>query len=307
VKQFRFIESQGLLIHSEFHQLLKAQGLDSFQSLYGYTGGEIFKENRFRSVIRISLGGKDARPQVFHLKKHHPPFGDKLKALFTGFSIGEGAENEWDKILKLHAIGIETMVPVAFGSVRKWGLPYRALTLTEHLYGAEKLETYLPTHFEQGLGDPKLIWSKRAIIRAVAGLARKLHAARLHHQDFYLGHILIAPRPEGRFTLYLIDLQRVKSPKRLRTSRIVKDLAQIYFSAAETDCLTRTDRLRFMKTYLEKERLTEADLALIRKIEDKSGRIAKHHAKVLARRASLGVDTPASPEKDSRSKIKSRL
>ncbi len=307
MKQFRFIESKGLLIHSDFQQILKSQGLDDFQNLYGYRGGETFKENRFRSVNRICLNGADGRPQVFHLKKHHPPFVDRLKALFTGFSIGEGAENEWDKILKLHAIGIETMVPVAFGAMRKWGLPYRALTLTEHLYGAEKLETYLPTHFEQGLGDPKLIWHKRAIIRAVAGLARKLHAAGFHHQDFYLGHILIAPRPEGRFILYLIDLQRLKAPKTLRTSRIVKDLAQVYFSAAETDCFTRTDRLRFMKTYLEKERLTEADLALVRKIEDKSGRIAKHHAKVLARRARLRVDTPPSPEKDSRSKIKSRL
>ncbi|MDX1764417.1 MAG: lipopolysaccharide kinase InaA family protein, partial [bacterium] len=178
---------------------------------------------------------------------------------------------------------------------------------TEHLYGSEKLETYLPAHFAQRLSDRDKIRHKREIIYAVARLARKLHAAGLHHQDFYLGHILIAPLPEGQFALYLIDLQRLKSPKELPTSRIVKDLAQLHFSATGAGCFTRTDRLRFMKAYLKRERLTEADLALVRKIEDKSGRIGRHHAKVLARRARLTPHEQGSSGKGHRQRIKSRL
>jgi len=284
MKRFEFIQEGCLWIHWDYHALLKGHGLNRFDALYDLSGGELFKQNRYRSVDRIYLQGEDGRSHIFHLKRHHPPLLARIRSVFTGFRIKDGAENEWGKILRLEEVGIRTMTPVAFGAFRKWGLPYQALTLTEHLYGAEKLEDYLPSHFGEGALSRDKITRKRRIIKETGKWARTFHKAGFHHQDFYLGHIFIKPGQGEDFTLHLIDLQRVREYKRLQRSMVIKDLAQINFSASQLSCLTRTDRLRFLKIYLGKKRLGRSEKDLIRSIEKKTRRISSHTKKLLARR-----------------------
>ncbi len=279
-----FIREGGLCVHPDFLDLLKQHDLNGFSALYDLTEGEIFKKNRYRSVVRIYLKEAGGKSHILHLKRHHPPLSMRLKSILTGLKIRDGAENEWDKILRLEEIGIRTMTPVAFGFSRKWGLPYRSLTLTEHLYGADKLEEYLPGRFGKGRLSPEDLACKRRIIIETARWARRFHDAGFHHQDFYLGHIFIRPDDGGNFTLHLIDLQRVREYRKLRKSRRIKDLAQINFSATQLHCLTHTDRLRFIRAYLGNQRLTGPDKALIRRIESKTRRVALHTEKLLGRR-----------------------
>ncbi len=279
-----FIREEGLFIHPGFFDLLAGNGLASFRSLYDHAEGKLFKKNRFRSVVRITLQDDNGKDHIFHLKRHHPPFLTRIKSIFTGFTVPDGAENEWEKILRLEEIGIHTMTPVAFGAVRKGGLPYRALTMTEHLYGAEKLEHFLPDRFRGEVLSPAKLTFKRRIIRETARWAARFHNAGFYHQDFYLGHIFILPGDGETFTLHLIDLQRVQESSRIRPSRVLKDLAQINFSALQLYCLTRTDRMRFIHAYLGRSRLTEEDKKLIYKMESKTLKIARHTVKMLARR-----------------------
>lgn len=285
-----FHKEGGLRIHQDYYDLLKGYGLNSFQRLYDLSGGELFKKNRYRSVVRVSLDGEQGAPHVFHLKRHHPPFWTRLKSIFTGFRIQDGAENEWSKIIRLEEIGIKTMTPVAFGSVRKWGLPFQALTLTEHLYRAEKLEDFFPAHFGGGALGVSQVAQKRRVILETARWALRFHASGFHHQDFYLGHIFIKQGEGETPSFHLIDLQRVREHKRLRRSMLIKDLAQINFSASQLSCLTRTDRLRFLKVYLEKDRFGSSEKDLIRRIENKTRRISSHTRKFLARRAESPPD-----------------
>jgi len=286
-----FIRREGLSIHSAFFELLERNGLASFSRLYGYAGGKLFKKNRFRSVVRMTLQDASGKEHVLHLKRHHPPVATRLKSILTGFNIPDGAENEWEMIRRLEAVGIRTMTPVAFGSVRRMGLPFRALTLTEDLAGAEKLEDFLPRVFgDQPLNNQE-VERKRRIIRETARWAARFHNAGFSHQDFYLGHVFIRTGKGDDFTLHLIDLQRVRESRRPRPSRILKDLAQINFSALQLPCLTRTDRMRFIHDYLGRSRLMEKDKRLIRKVESKTRRIARHTVKMLTRR---GLDAAIS-------------
>ncbi|NOY52485.1 MAG: hypothetical protein GXP58_02565 [Deltaproteobacteria bacterium] len=278
-----FTREDGLSIHPAFLDLLDRNGLASFSRLYDYPGGEQFKKNRFRSVYRITLQDRAGKEHILHVKRHFPPLETRLKSIFTGLAIRDGAKNEWEKILRLEELGIHTMTPVAFGSVRKWGLPYREITVTEHLYGAEKLEHFLPDRFGRPPLSRKVLAYKRRIISETACWAARFHRNGFYHQDFYLGHIFIQPDDDA-FTLHLIDLQRVRESRRPRSSRILKDLSQINFSALQLSCLTRTDRMRFIHAYLGRTRLTELDKDLIRKIESKTLRIAAHTEKMLARR-----------------------
>ena len=104
--------------------------------------------------------------------------------------------------------------------------------------------------------------------------ARRMHGRGAHHQDFYLNHILWCGEPE-HLDLRVIDLGRVGFARRLSRRWIVKDLAQLDYSARGLSC---TDRLRFLRLYLGR-RFTSADRWLVRRIMWKSRQIAAHTEK----------------------------
>ena len=306
MKKYEFILEDALAILPDFYELLKTNKVITFDAFWNLSSGELFKKNRYRSVVRVFLKDTDGKSHIFHLKKHHPPFLARCKSLFTGFRILDGGENEWSKLLRLEEIGISTMTPVAFGTIRKWGLPYRALTVTEHLYGAEKLEDYLPAIFGDRVTLPGLVSYKRKIMTGTALWARKFHGSGFHHQDFYLGHIFIKPEKGDDFTLHMIDLQRVREPRVLRKSRVIKDLAQINYSAMQVACITQADRLRFIKAYLQLNRLDKSAKKLILMILAKTERIAAHDKKIVASKSRRSREQNHSQDMDKK-KIKESL
>jgi heptose I phosphotransferase len=115
---------------------------------------------------------------------------------------------------------------------------------------------------------------KRALLAHVAAIARRMHAAGLHHQDFYLNHFLYCGDPAD-LDIRVIDLGRVQQRPQLSHRWILKDLAQLDFSARRLSC---RDRLRFLRLYLDRP-FRPADRWLIRQIMLKSRYIATHTAK----------------------------
>jgi len=124
----------------------------------------------------------------------------------------------------------------------------------------------------------------REIIGLLARLAGRFHAAGFHHQDFYLNHVFIHMDEGGRPELILLDLQRVYRPWILRRRWVIKDLGQLNFSG-ERVALSRTDRLRFIMTYLNVSTLAVSDKVLIRRIVAKGRRVSRHVTRQLARNA----------------------
>ena len=116
-----------------------------------------------------------------------------------------------------------------------------------------------------------------------------MHAAGLHHQDFYLTHLMVpldaicatplpaadrSPAPDG-LRIQVLDLGRVRWQRRLSRRWIVKDLAQLDYSAPH---FAASERMRFLAAYLGR-RVETADRALIRRILRKSRAIARHSKK----------------------------
>jgi hypothetical protein len=101
-----------------------------------------------------------------------------------------------------------------------------------------------------------------------------MHGHGLHHQDFYLNHLLCRGDLAG-LDLRVIDLGRVRQHARLSHRWVVKDLAQLDFSARRLSC---RDRLRFLRLYLGRP-FRPADRRLVRQIVLKSWWIAAHTAK----------------------------
>jgi heptose I phosphotransferase len=101
-----------------------------------------------------------------------------------------------------------------------------------------------------------------------------MHDCGLHHQDFYLNHLLCRGEP-AELDIRVIDLGRARHRSRLSRRWIIKDLAQLDYSARKLSC---SDRLRFLRLYLGRP-FRPADRWLIRQVMLKSWLIAGHTAR----------------------------
>jgi len=168
-----------------------------------------------------------------------------------------GASNEYYAANKLAALQVDTLTPVAFG---KRGLnPARQLSfiLTEDLVNTVSLEDYC-AHWRQ---CPPSFIHKRALIKLLASVSRRMHGAGINHRDYYICHFLLhresiatpaAPRCS------LIDLHRAQLRRRTPRRWAEKDIAGLYFSAMDIG-LTQRDLLRFMCGYEGVQSIRELD------------------------------------------------
>ena len=259
---------------------LRVLGLERFERVMAFPNGQRYKENRYRSVVRIS--GEEGPSLYLKRHKRRPPLREFLAPFFRGSLPLSGGRKEWISAVRLHAVGIPTLEPVAWGERVRWlGLDQESFFISAEIGGAERLENFLPKRYRPPLTGPE-IEEKRALIRQVASLAAALHEAHMHHRDLYLGHIFIREDAPRDFHLFLIDLHRVEERRRLSWRWRIKDLAALNFTADGMP-LTRMDRLRFYRRYRGTPRLDGRDKVVIRAILRKSERIGKHTARLLAR------------------------
>ncbi|MSR58788.1 MAG: hypothetical protein EXS05_14235 [Planctomycetaceae bacterium] len=295
-EEFEIWDDGRLHIHPRFASLLRANGLTSCDAFFNYEGGELVRRVGTRETRRLTLeppacglADTPADGAVLYLKRHGPPrWRDRIMPWLHFSRPIHGARNEWEAIGLFAAAGISTMTPVAFGEAGP-----RSLLVTEALPAKCNLLEWVAAHAQcqaqcqtqcgavsnqsgvAGLTCPTLGHvGPRDLIEEVAEIARRMHSAGLHHQDFYLNHLLLCDR-DGRPDIRVIDLGRVRQQSNLGKRWIIKDLSQLDFSAAGFDCV---NRLRFLRLYLGRPFTTD-DRRTVRKIMAKSKRIASHTKK----------------------------
>jgi heptose I phosphotransferase len=208
------------------------------------------------------IDGSEER--VFYIKRHvRSSWKEYLKPLLRLTWPILGARPEWNAILRFRESKIPTMTPVALGESGE-----KSFLITEGLENCTKL-SQLTGCSGQALSNTG---QRRIILGEVARIARAMHQAGLHHQDFYLGHLMQLRTEPDR--IYVIDLGRARYQKKLSLRWIVKDLAQLDYSAEASSL----ERLRFLREYLGRP-LVRTDKRLIRLISAKRRSIARHSAK----------------------------
>jgi heptose I phosphotransferase len=269
-----------LIVNAEYAAILQRHALTSFQSLMEFEGGEVAKNLlRQRVTTRFELDTPAGGSQAFYIKRHGPsPVKEYLKPLIRLRRPILGAKNEWEAILRFHEVGIPTMTPVAYG---KSGTS--SFLVSAAIEGCIKLSDWVEHRFPANTAtDPQklhdlsdgLLVESHSLATRVATIARTMHRAGLHHQDFYLTHLLV-PERDIQSQLYVIDLGRVRQRKRLRSYWIIKDLAQLHYSSRR---LPGDTWQRFLHSYFQRS-LGAQDEALIRQIMKKSQSIARHSRK----------------------------
>jgi len=233
--------------------------------------GEVFRELEGRRTLRFELGGRG-----YFLKLHQGVgWAEVAKNLAQLRLPVVGAGNEWRAIARLRELGLRAPVAVAFGG--RGFNPARRLSflVTRELTDTVSLEELCADWRRR----PPDVAFKRALIEAVAALARAMHAGGVNHRDFYLCHLRIdVSMGAGNLTadairLTPLDLHRAQIRRRTPARWRIKDLGGLYFSARGIGLGAR-DVLRFMRAYSGRDlRAALAERAFWRKVARKAKRI----------------------------------
>ncbi len=127
---------------------------------------------------------------------------------------------------------------------RRNGLLTEGYLLTEKIPDALDLHAFL--HLLHGLPAAEARSRLRRLVEQVARVVRELHRRRLGHRDLKAANLLVSG---GQ--VWLIDLVGVACYRRLSRRRRVQNLARLNASFHGSPALTRTDRLRFLRVYLQ--------------------------------------------------------
>lgn len=263
-RTFEQNRSRGeIWIKPKFRAHLAARGLTDVDAVMRDEDGRLMRRltDRENWCLELTDGVLCTRA---YLKKHRArSLGTWLRAKL---GIGPGrtaARVEAEHCTRLAEQGIPTMCVVAFGEELSRGGRLRSFLMTEELTGYAQLDEFLDARFPENasLTDKAL----RELIEATAEVAGRFHRLGYNHRDFYTCHFFIREPSPGRFRVHMIDLQRVQKRRWLRRRWVVKDLAQLAYSAPEHP-IGRRERMLFFKRYLGVSKLRRPHKRLLRSV-----------------------------------------
>lgn len=273
------VERGRMWIDPEYRSQLERDGRATFAAMMATTDGQCFRALADRENWRLVLADGRQPPRGAFLKKHHiRTFATRLRAKF-GLPPSESAGRvEARNVARLARGGISAMRLIAYGEHLHAGGLLESFVLTEELVGFTQLDHFLRRRFP-ALNDSAALEVERItektptrrlaalteLTREVAAVARHFHAMGYNHRDFYCCHFFIREDEPERFRVHLIDLQRVEHRTRLRRRWIVKDLAQLAYSAPR-ERISRAHKMAFIKQYLGVRKLRPQDKQLIRRV-----------------------------------------
>lgn len=226
----------------EYAEVFHQQNLTTFDGFMRFAGGQQYKKNLYREVIRLEFPSSKPMFLKRHLRQKR---WDSLKSWLFLQKPKSAARQEIESIGYLEAIGVATMKPVAFGEMPQRIWEPCSFLITEEIAQGEKLERYLVEAHSKWQED---LAFRRELIRRLAFMLRNMHTHNIHHQDFYLGHILLTWHNTQDFSLVVIDLQRMRKKHRLSLRWKIKDISQLNYSAP-WPLVSIADRIRFFHEY----------------------------------------------------------
>lgn len=272
--------------NESFSRLLEDHGLLDAEALISTQQGTPLRRLATRENWRLDLEHADGHIVTLYLKKHSTrSWKNRIRARLGVGPPRTPARQEAERTTELAKLGIPTMTVAAMAErLRPDGRLISAL-LTEELTGFQQLDLFLTKRFSRP-DDPAL----EQLIAGIAELAGRFHRQGFNHRDFYSCHLFIRERddplsPEaagsgvrlGRFSIHLIDLQRVEHwPAGLRRRWVVKDLSQLAYSTP-SQLISLAAQMRFFKTYLQVSRLDRRGKRLARAVIRRAAALRRKH------------------------------
>lgn len=267
---------EQMWVDHEYRERLARLGLTSFESVISSNQGRRLRTLPDRENWRLEISDGGTRRGVY-LKRHRErSWGHRLRALLGAGPGRTAGRTEADNVAHLQQSGIGAMRLVGYGQrLRRDGWA-ESFVLTEELAGFTQLDHFLRQWFVPAAERQKRDRRLARLLDQVADVAARFHRAGFNHRDFYCCHFFIRETLPSHFAVHLIDLQRVERRRWLRQRWIVKDLAQLAYSAPR-ERITCTQRMAFVKRYLGIRKLRPSDKRLIRRVLAKQRALVRRH------------------------------
>lgn len=266
--------SKSSFIDPDYKGAFSKLGLSSIDAVFSFNAGKnLTKNNLAKYRTRLQFEIDSPAVTVFLKRYDRPPISVQFRNWLMSRSRVSCGLISFKSASELAAVGINTPKSLFYGE--QWGYFFerRSFIITEKIPNAESLERKLPDYFSETTTVEQLKM-RRSFIVQLAGFVKKFHETGYCHRDLYLSHIFYSDN--GDF--YLIDLARAFKPIIQHRRFLIKDIAQVYYSAP-AKYFSKTDRLRFYITYAGRQKLTGKDKAFIRKVINRAKRMARHDMK----------------------------
>jgi hypothetical protein len=158
----------------------------------------------------------------------------------------------------LRDAGIKTAVPLAAVEVRRWGMLERSFYVSEEIVGAKTADAYWRENVKPLAGGSGF-QARQRFLRGLGRLFQTLHQKRIYHNDLKDFNILVRVDAVGRDEFFILDLEGMRWCRRLSARRRIKNLVQLNRTLGRY--LTRSEKLGFLKFYLDREAESPATLA----------------------------------------------
>jgi heptose I phosphotransferase len=254
----------GLMwLDGRFQARLQQAELSAFDAVIRGSGGRCLRVLKDRENWYFQPPAAAEAAPGLYLKKHRQrTWWTRLRAKLAAGVGPNAARTEARQTAALGALGIEVMPLVAYGErLRADGL-LESFVVTEELAGYRELQDFLRRRFPPRSAAEPPRGELRRIVLAVAEIVRRLHEAGYNHRDLYCCHFLIREPAAGEFDIRLIDLQRVQRRRWFRRRWIIKDLAQLAYSAPR-DRVGCQDQIALVRRYLGVRKLRPRDKRLL--------------------------------------------
>lgn len=156
------------------------------------------------------------------------------------------ARRAFQAALMLERNGFKAPVIVAMGECKFSFLERENFLLTLEVEEAKPIHKFIPESLEYFTKEQ--LNDLRELIRKFGRTVGRMHAAGIFHGDLRLGNVLVRRDKNGRH-IFFIDNERTRKFRRLPARLRLKNLVQANMLISE--CITKTDRMRFFKSYLQ--------------------------------------------------------
>ncbi|MBI3822334.1 MAG: hypothetical protein HY289_06605 [Planctomycetes bacterium] len=263
-RYYRKVKGAGVVGHAvmEIDDADIAELLRDPDAPFQQRGARVLKESQSSTVIEMDFRVNGQVRRVIYKRFRVTSWKDPLASLVRPTP----ALRSWIHGQGFRERGLPTARPFVVLHRRSFGMLHEGYLLTEKIAHADDLHDYLQNL--DPLPAPQRSRLLRGLIDRVARTIRALHQRQLSHRDLKAANILArrwdAPPQEPsaysqdiqnllympESSVWLIDLVGVERFLELARPRKIQNLARLNASFFDSTRITRTDRLRFLLTYL---------------------------------------------------------
>jgi len=234
-------------IADEWPVLARAAGLDDFESIWQLDIGWFEEPNQRRGgwsgVSRLEVELPDGSHTAVFIKRQLNHVTRTWRHPLGGITT---FRREFENLQRLQVAGVPTLEVLYFAEREARG-ERRAILISRELTGYSSFEDCM-TYWQQHGFPEKPVW--RQLTDRLAGIARRMHHHHMQQNCFLPKHVFIG-EVDGAMDIRLIDFEKAK--RTLTTeAAMLRDLDTFN---RRSPGLRKTDRLRFLLAYHERDRV----------------------------------------------------